>query len=449
MSGSDLVVTGGILVSPRGSRRADIRIHQGTIAEINDHLDPGAADVVDASGLHVLPGVIDAHSHQWERGSASRPDFRDDTASAAVGGITTIIDHPLTTPEVLDDRRLIEKGKLGERTSFLDFALHGGASPETLDRIEGMWRAGATAIKFFTCKTGLSMGGFVTWQQRRAILERLAAVNALGIVHAEDEQILEANRKRMLANDLRDPRSFGDWRTPDAESRAVTAVLEMAGEVGARVYIVHTSTPEAVAAVVAARANGQTAYVETCPHYLILSDDDIRRAGHRYTTSPPVRDLDRQARLRRHLGTDIDVIGSDHCSMTLESKAGDVFEGQPGLPSNEVLVPLMLDLVASGLLTIERLVAMWSTVPASIFGIDHRKGSVKVGLDGDLTLVDLSGQTVVRAQGMISVARWSPYEGRSLRGRVKSTIVRGTPVARDGRLLIEPGQAEWIRRAEG
>ena len=447
MRGSNLLAVGGVVVTPEGSRRSDIRIREGIVVEIAANLRPDGDPVIDATGCHVLPGVIDAHSHQWERGSASRHDFRDDTASAAIGGITTILDHPLTTPEVLDADRLRSKAAIGERTAFVDFALHGGASPDTLDGLEGLWRAGATAIKFFTCKTGAPMAGFITPEQQRDLLTRLSTLGALAMVHAEANSILDANRTRMVANGHLEASRFGDWRSPEAESRAVIDILEIAQQSGTAMYVVHASQPEAVSAVVDARARGQLAFAETCPHYLILTDDDIRSGGHRFTTSPPVRDLQRTAGLHACLDTSIDVVGSDHSPVALDRKSGDVFSGQPGIPSNEIFVPLMLDLVAGGVLTLERLVSLWSANPAAIFGVDEHKGRIGLGVDGDLTIVDLEGQTTVRAGHIASSAGWSPYEGRTMRGRVRWTIVRGTPVAEDGTLRVEPGHGTWNRRA--
>lgn len=441
-----LLVRGGTVVRPEGATRADVRIRDGRIDEVAANLPIGGETVLDASGLHILPGVIDAHSHQWEEGMASRPDFRDDSASAAAGGITTILDHPLTPPEVLDRDRLLEKAALGERTSIVDFGLHGGASPDRLDDLSGMWAEGATSVKVFTCVTGVPMAGFLTESQRRAVLRRVAELDAIAIVHAEEQKILDQNRARLAREKRTEPSMFGEWRSPEAELRAIMSMLRLARATGARVYFVHTSLPEGVDAVVAARREGQPAYVETCPHYLVLTDDDIRASGHRATTAPPVRDARSRAGLRTRLTADIDAVGSDHGAVIAARKQGDVFRGQPGLPGNELMVPLLLDLVAEGVLSLERLAILVSENPARLFGIGHRKGALRVGLDGDLTIVDLASETVVEGERMVSVARWSPYEGRRLRGRVATTVVRGTIVARDARPVADPGFGRWVRR---
>jgi dihydroorotase-like cyclic amidohydrolase len=187
--------------------------------------------------------------------------------------------------------------------------------------------------------------------------------------------------------------------------------------------------------------------VETCPHYLVLTDDDIRQRGHWATTSPPVRDRARRELLRGQLSSGISAIGSDHGSVRAENKTGrDAFRGQPGLPGNETMVPIVLDLVAEGVVTIERVVALIAENPARLFGLFGRKGAIHEDFDGDLTLVDLAGETVPRAAEMVGVAGWTPYEGMSLRGRVEATVVRGRIVAQDGRLLVEPGIGRWVPR---
>jgi dihydroorotase (multifunctional complex type) len=442
-----LLVRGGTLVRSAGSEREDVRIRSGRIVETGPDLAPDGDPVLDAAGLHILPGVLDAHSHQWEQGLAARPDFRDDTASAAVGGIATILDHPLTPPEILDADRLRAKAELGERTSFVDFALHAGASPDHLDDMPGLWAAGAVAFKVFTCETGVPMAGFVTTATRRAVLERVAALDAITLVHAEDQAILDRGRARLEMEGRTEAAVFGEWRTPEAESVAVDEMLSLATRTGARVYFVHTSLPEAVEAVARARAAGTRAWAETCPHYLVLTDADIRERGHWATTSPPVRDGARQAFLRDQLSAGISVVGSDHGSVLPENKAGrDAFHGQPGLPGNETMVPILLDLVAQRVITIERMAALLAENPARLFGLFGRKGAIRTGFDGDLTIVDLAGETVPKAAEMIGVAGWTPYEGMHFRGRVEATVIRGRIVAQDGRLLVEPGVGRWVPR---
>jgi dihydroorotase (multifunctional complex type) len=441
-----LLVRGGTVVTATGQYRSDVRVVGGRIAEVAPDLEV-SGPTFDAGGLHVLPGVIDAHHHQWEPGLASRSDFRDDTASAVAGGITTILDHPLTPPEVLDGGRFREKVALGQRTSLVDFGLHGGASPDRLDGLADQWAAGATGFKFFTCNTGVAMQGFVQRRDREALLDRLAALGAIALVHAEDQAIMDRNQKQLQGTIGRLGEIFGAWRSGEAELVAAREVLDLARSRRASLYFVHTSQPAIVDLVVDARGRGEPVWVETCPHYLRFTDVDLAERGSWIATAPPVRDEEARSGLIARLAVDIDTVGSDHGSVLQERKEiTDPFRAQAGVPGNETIVPLMLDLAAAGAITLERLTALLARNPARIFGIDDRKGRIEAGLDGDLTIVDTKGKTVPKADQMVGVARWTPYEGLELRGRVAATIIRGTLVAQGGMPDREPGFGRFVRR---
>jgi allantoinase len=276
MLGGSVLVRGGRLVSSAGVRRADVRIVAGRIVDVGPDLPIAAEPVVDAGDLFVLPGVVDAHCHQWEDGMASRPDFRDESAAAAVGGVTTFIDMPLTTPEVTDAARLRDKAALGERTSLVDFALHAGASPDRIDQLPELWAAGATGIKIFTCETGCAMRGFVDDRALRTVLACTARLHALALIHAEDQPTLDRNRALLEEAGRVDADAFGEWHSPAAERVAIQRVLRIAGELGGRVYFVHTSLPEGVADIVAARHAGCPRWWKPVP---IIS-------GSRAMTSP-------------------------------------------------------------------------------------------------------------------------------------------------------------------
>jgi dihydroorotase (multifunctional complex type) len=442
-----LLVRGGTVVGPDGRRRADVLIVGGRIAAVGEGLEVDCGQVMDGAGLHLLPGVIDAHSHQWEEGFASRPDFRDNTASAAAGGIATIIDHPLTPPEVLDAARFRDKVELGERSSIVDFALHGGASPDRLDDLEGQWQAGATGLKVFTCETGVPMRGFTKPEQRLAVMERIAALDATALVHAEEQTTLDTNRSRLAESENPTGSVFAAWHSADAELGVAEEMISLAESLGARTYLVHTSLPAIVDAAAAARRRGTSVWTETCPHYLRFTDRDLADRGMWLATAPPVRDETARTGLVARLDGDISVVGSDHCAVRRASKeASTAFDGLPGVPGNETLVALMLDLAAAGSITLERLSVLLAANPALLFGLRHRKGAIEVGLDGDLTIVDLAGATVPRASSMVGSAGWTPYEGVELRGRVVATVVRGTVVARDGRPLVDGGFGRFVAR---
>jgi allantoinase len=444
-----LLVRGGSVVLPGRVRVADVRVRDGRIVEIGPGLDSAGEVIVDADGLTVLPGAIDPHGHQWEPGFTSRADFRDVTASAAFGGVTTLLDHPLTPPVVLDRRAFDAKVALGERTSSIDFGLHGGAAPGTLAEIEGMWEAGATGIKLFTCPTGTPLDGFDDPAALGRAFDRLGAIGALVLVHAEDAATLERSAAALHVEGRGGVADFPRWHSLEAETTAAERVLDLAARSGARLYLVHASDPSVVDRVAAARDRGLVAHVETCPHYLHLTSDDLGAQGARAMTAPPVRDQVARDGLRGRLADGaIDTVGSDHCTVGPAGKAGETMESVvPGVPGLDLFLPLLLDLVADGILDMPRLAEVIASTPARIFGLPT-KGAIEIGRDADLVLVDPSATMVVDARRLPSSAGWSPYDGRTLRGSVIGTWSRGEPVARDGQPIERAGHGRFVARTE-
>ena len=409
------------------------------------------AEIVDARDLVVLPGVIDPHSHLWEAGFVSGPDFADSTASAAAGGITTVIDMPLTVPEVLDAKILREKARLGERTSHVDFALHGGVSPHNLAELEPMWREGATAFKIFTCDTGCPMAGLIDDADLLQAMQTIAGFGGLATFHAENNELLAANLARLRQAGRTDNLAFAEWRDETAELEAINRILFYAGRTGVRVNIVHVTSPQGVALVAEARAKGVDATAETCPHYVYFTDQDIAERGTWVTCSPPVRGPDAREGMRALVSDGaVLTVGSDHGPVDPALKrrgSNNVLDGQPGFPGNETMVPLLLNLAAEGICSLERLAALTAEAPARLYGLYPRKGVIAEGSDADFTIVDPGAEWTISAERLVGKAGWTPYEGLSVRGRVEATVVRGRVVARHGQVAAEPGGAAFIRRA--
>ena len=440
------------MVAPDGVRDLDVRVDDGRITEIGRALPLDGQRVVDCDGLHVLPGAIDPHGHQWEPGFTPAADFADVTASAAVGGVTTLLDHPLTTPVVVDRQTFDAKAALGERTSIVDFGLHGGAAPDHLDDLVDVWAGGATGIKLFTCRTGTPLDGFDDPERREAAFRRLGAIDALALVHAEDEATLDRRRAELEADGGGGVADFDAWHSLEAEEAAVERVLELAARTGTRTYLVHASHPGVVdRARRAAKERADSVHVETCPHYLHLTEADLRAGGGGWLmTAPPVRDAGARAGLRERLADGaIDTIGSDHCAISAAGKSGDRMEAIiPGVPGLDVFLPLLLDLVAEGAIDLPRVAAVTAGTPARIFGLPM-KGAIEVGRDADLVTVDLAATVTVRAEELPCSAGWSPYEGRTLRGAVVDSWSRGERIVHEGRLQAEPGRGRFLRRSEG
>ncbi len=390
----DLIIKNGTLVTPRGQYKADIFAKDGRIAVIARELSPTKADQqIDAEGLHVLPGCIDSHMHLWEPGLVAREDFRDGTRTEAAGGITTIIDHPLTIPEVLDTKVFYEKRALGERTSYIDFALHGGVGLDNLHELKALWQAGCTAFKIFMCESGSQVAGLDSGRLLAAFKE-IGSFAGTAILHAEDESMIRANKRMLDEQGRKDYLAFTAWRPAEAEIEAIHRALFLLQDTGARAIFLHTTVPEGVEMVTQARADGLDAWVETCPHNLYLSEEHLAALGPWATYSPPVRSPERVQKLWQQLEKGLIItMGSDHGPVDRklkESGVDNIWKEQFGIPGAETMLPLMLNAVNEKRITLERLVAILAENPARMYGLYPHKGVIQVGADADFTIVDLA-----------------------------------------------------------
>lgn len=446
----DSILRGGVIVNVDGAQQVDVAIANGKIAAlIPSGEDCSAMEEIDVTGLHVLPGCIDPHTHLWEPGLVAKADFRDGTRAAACGGVTTVIDHPLTIPEIVSLEAFKSKRVLGEATSYVDFGLHGGITRSNHVQLKGMWDAGATAFKLFMCESG-SLVEHLHDPELRAALEVVGSFSGIVIAHAEDQHLMDVNEATLRANNRVDNLSLAEWRSPQVEIAAISRFTQHCANTGVRGVLVHTSVPEGCDITESARAAGAEVVVETCPHYLCFTEDDLATLGALVKCQPPVRDAARVERLWASLAEgNVMMIGSDHGPVEGRLKdvgRDDIWAAQGGMPSVETMIAVLLDGVAAGKLSIARLVSATSTYSARWYGLYPRKGLIAPGSDADFTIVDLAETWTVRADSLTSDCGWTPFEGRQLTGRVRRTVLRGLTVALDGRLQDDalPGYGRFL-----
>jgi dihydroorotase len=444
--GADLEITGALLVTPDGERRGTLVVEDGRIAGIAERPSGRARRTIDADGLVALPGMVDAHVHFMEPGPTEREDFAHGSAAAAAAGVTCVAEHthgwPVTTADELREKAAHLAGR-----SVVDFALGAHASPDTLGAAGELREAGAAFVKAFTCTTHGIEG--LDSARQLALLRSAAQADIRVLAHCEDEA-LTAAAERELRGALRD--DFGVlplWRSPEAELVAAAATTLLARITGARVTIAHASQPEVVELVERERAKGARLDVETCPQYLLLDEDDVVRHGPTRKFTPPARPAPAADRLWALLESGaIDLLSSDHAPSTLAQKhEGDIWECPFGLPGVDTTLPLMLDAVVRGRLSLGRLVAVYSANPAAVLGLAGRKGALATGADADVVLVDLEGHRTLADDQVLSKAGWTPYAGRELRGAVVTTLLRGVPVAERGAPVAEPGTGAHVAPA--
>jgi len=430
----DLMIAGGTLATPGGLIQGDVGLRDGRIAAIGRLERAAAAEVLDAAGLHVLPGVVDTQVHFREPGLEHKEDLASGTAAAALGGVTAVFEMPNTSPSTLGAADLADKLARAEGRAWVDHAFFMGASDENAEALPELERLpGCCGVKIFM---GSSTGNLLVEDD-----ETLEAVLRNGsrrvAVHAEDEARL---RERLaLVRGGADVAMHPEWRDAETALRATRRLMRIARAAGRRVHVLHVSTGDEMLVLA---ANKDLATVEVTPQHLTLAAPDCyERLGSQAQMNPPIRAAEHRAALWRALDQGIvDVIGSDHAPHTAEEKARDYPSSPSGMPGVQTLLPLMLDHVNAGRLSLERLVDLVCTAPGRIYGMAG-KGRIAVGYDADFTLVDLKARRTITAEWLASKCGWSPFEGMSVTGWPRATVVRGRVVMREDELLGSPAGA--------
>ncbi len=449
MSLYDLVIRHGTLVTPGGRVEADLGIAGGRLVELAVQLPGSAERELDATGLTLFPGVIDPHVHFNEPGRTHWEGFASGTRALAAGGTTAFFEMPLNaSPPTLDAASFELKRRAAEASSLVDFGLWGGLVPQNLEHLEELAACGVMGYKAFMCNSGIEDFSAVDDATLYAGMQVAARLGLLVAVHAEDEQITSALARQAQAQGRTGVRAYLDSRPVVAELNAIRRAISMAEQTGCALHIVHVSSGSGVALVAEARARGSDITCETCPHYLVLSEDDVERLGAVAKCSPPLRDQQEQALLwERLLAGDIQFVGSDHSPSPPEMKeAASFFQVWGGISGCQSLLSLLLSegYAARGL-ALPLLAQLTSRAVARRFRLPN-KGAIQPGTDADLTLVDLRAQGVLSADDLHYRHRQSPYLGRAWQGQIVQTLVRGVtvyerghfPLARHGQLL-KPG----------
>lgn len=432
---------------PEGIVHGELSIEEGRIHEIAVSGLPKADKEVDASDKVVMPGVIDAYARVFDPHSPPREDFRDGGAAAAAGGITTLIVAPLdislSTPRLM--KRAIRRG---QEESLIDFSFHAGNM--TAGRFGEIPRLSLMGIKSFTASTyGPNR---LENEVLREFMVAVKSVDCLASVHAEDSDVLRVQRKRLLKEKRMDPLAHAEWRTDEAEEKAVRRVIELAKETSCNVHLSHLSTRQSVELLRKAKEKRVQVTGGTCPHYLLFTKDSMNELGPYLKVDPALRTSEDCASLWNALSEGVvDIITSDHTPRTRgEKEVGPrgIWDAKAGVPGTETMLALMLgEGVAKGRLTLERLVNALCTRPAQIFGLYPRKGVLREGSDADLVIVDLSKKAKITAEKLHFKVGWTPYEGMVVRGVPTMTISRGVIVAEDGDVVGKPGRGKFIARS--
>ncbi|MBA3272851.1 MAG: allantoinase AllB [Chthoniobacterales bacterium] len=427
-----VIIRNGSVVLPEGERIADIAIQDGTIAQISATIAGSASSEIDATDLHVLPGVIDSHVHFNEPGRADWEGIATGSLACAAGGTTCFIDMPLNaSPPTLDAASFDLKLAAMLKSSCIDFGLWGGLTPENLDHLEALAERGVVGFKAFMSNSGIDDFACSDDATLRAGMKRSAALRLPVAVHAESEEItarLTASARQAGKRSIRD---YLATRPIAAEVDAIRRACDIAGEMCCMLHIVHVSSAEGVRELSAARASGVDVTCETCPHYLLLTDDDVERIGATAKCAPPLRSREEVENLWSELRAEnIDFVASDHSPAPASIKTSDdFFAVWGGIAGCQSLLPAMIAKGGSHL-SLPRMAAITSTNVAARYALP-RKGRIAVGSDADLSLIKADSTQSLRPEHLHYRHPMTPYLGSALHGIVRQTLVRGQVVIAD------------------
>jgi dihydroorotase len=428
----DLVIRNAQVMTPGGLVEADIGILGGKIAAIGALADASSADSLDAAGLHVLPGVIDTQVHFREPGLEHKEDIAHGTKAAIKGGVTAIFEMPNTSPLTLDEATLKDKLDRATATGWCDHAFFMGGNHENAHRLAELEKLpGCAGVKIFM---GSSTGTLLAKDD-----EVIAAVLASGTrrvsVHAEDEDRLIS--RQSIATEAESVEAHPDWRDVESAVRATKRIVKLAREAGRRVHVLHISSAEEME--ILAKHKDLVTVEVTLNHLTMAAPECYERLGAFAQMNPPVRDTRHRDGLWAAVRNGIvDVFGSDHAPHTIEEKERPYPSSPSGMPGVQTSLPLLLDHMNAGRLSLQRVVDLTSAGPQRIFGIAG-KGRIAVGYDADFVLVDLAAKREITDDWIASKCGWTPFDGMKVTGWPIATVLRGTIVMRDDEVLGAPG----------
>ena len=433
----DLILSGGDVANQDGVGRRDIGVRDGLIAVIGDLSLADAGERVDCRGLTILPGVIDSQVHFREPGLEHKEDLETGSRSAVMGGVTSVFEMPNTNPLTTSAEALADKVRRATDRMHCDFAFWVGGTHDNVADIPELERLpGAVGIKVFM---GSSTGSLLVAEDE-GVAAILARTRRRAAFHSEDEPRLNARKGLRVPGD---PASHPIWRDEIAALKCTERLIRVAREARAQVHVLHISTREEIELLATAK---DVASAEATPHHLTLSAEDYARLGTKLQMNPPVRGPEHRDGVWRGIAQGvIDVLGSDHAPHTLAEKAKPYPESPSGMTGVQTLVPIMLDHVAAGRLSLQRFVDLTSASPARLFGIVG-KGRIAAGYDADFTIVDLKRTETIRDSWIASRCGWTPYDGKTVTGWPVGTFVRGRKVMWEGE-LVGPSGGQAVRFA--
>lgn len=432
----DLVIRGGQVMTPGGLVSADLGVRGGKLAAIGAFAAAQGGQVIEAAGLHVLPGVIDAHVHFREPGLTRKEDFETGSRAAVLGGVTAVFEMPNSDPATVSADLLLDKMKRADGRMRCDYAFYIGGTAENAGMLGDLERLpGCAGVKIFM---GASTGSLLLADDE-GLTRALASGTRRISFHAEDEDRLQARKAMALSGR---PETHPVWRDAACARIAGERLMRLARAAGRKVHVLHATTADEMP--IYAFNKDITTVEVTVNHLSMTAPDCYERLGNFAQMNPPIREKAHQDALWRAVndGT-VDVVGTDHAPHLPSEKEGVYPQTPSGMPGVQTSVPMMLSHVAAGRLTLERMVELTSAGPARVYGIAG-KGRIAPDFDADFTLVDLNAKRLIRNADMASRCGWTQFDGFEATGWPVMTVIRGRTVMRDG-AVAGPAAGEAVR----
>ncbi len=438
MSSADFILKGGLLLLPTGHVVGDVAVSGGKIVAVGD-IGEAKGEVIDCTGLALMPGAIDTQVHFREPGLTHKEDLESGTRAAICGGVTTIFEMPNTDPTTTTADALRDKLQRAEGRAWCDYAFFVGASKENIEDLPLLeMMPGTPGVKMFM---GSSTGTLLVDDDDSVHEVMKHGVRPMP-VHSEDEARLRQRKAELPENPH--VRLHPDARDAESARLCTERLINLVRETGRPTHILHISTKEELPLLAAAKKEGLPVTCEVTPHHLTLNADRYEDLGSFIQMNPPVRSEDHRLAIWQAVKDGLfDVFGSDHAPHTKEEKAKPYPNSPSGMPGVQTLLPLMVDWALRGELPLEQVVAMLTANPAKLYGIEG-KGSLAPGFDADIVAWDLEGSQEVSQDWLQSKCGWSPYEGTRLRGRIEHVFVRGHHTVQSGQLTGTP-QGAMVR----
>src|SRR3984893_18261051 len=442
---ADLVVRGHRVLTPDGERRASIHIRGGTITAITDFNDiPNGSSIHEAVDSAVMPGIVDIHVHTTEPGRTDWEGFSTATQAAAAGGVTTVIEMPLNSiPAATTVAAYREKLAATEEKLWVDVGFWGGVVPGNAAELRPLWDAGVFGFKCFLVPSGVPEFGHVAESDLRAVLPELASMGAPLLAHAELPGPIEAALQHLVRGNP--PHQYATWlasRPRESEDQAISLLLRLSRESHAHVHIVHLASSNSIVTLSRAKSVETNVTVETCPHYLTFTSDEITDGATEFKCAPPIRERENREKLWAALGDGtIDLIASDHspCPPEMKLRAeGDFIRAWGGIASLQVSLPVVWTEARLRGYALTHIMRWMCEGPARLAGLQKRKGAIAVGCDADLVIFNPAAKFRVEPERLHHRHKLTPYAGRELAGVVEATFVRGQKVFERGQFAAAP-----------